>query len=72
LTIRIPLITGTPNREMNPIAAEMLKSKPETSPKIPPHTANGIPTIRLSRRELNNSSTTMRMSVIGTMIRGVF
>ncbi len=28
--MRMPLITDTPNSEMNPIAAEMLKSRPET------------------------------------------
>ena len=55
--MRMPLITETPNSEMNPIAAEMLKSNPETyNPKMPPQTANGSPNRakRLSRSELNS------------------
>ena len=53
----MPLMTDTPNSEINPIAAEMLKSRPETySPTRPPEIANGSPSKakKLSRQELNN------------------
>ena len=49
----MPLITDTPNNEINPIAADMLKSRPETySPTRPPEIANGSPSKakKLSRR----------------------
>ena len=40
----MPFITDTPRREMNPMAAEMLKGSPATSSaRMPPATANGMP-----------------------------
>ena len=40
----MPFITDTPNNDTNPIAAEMLKSRPEKySASTPPPTANGMP-----------------------------
>src|SRR5215475_6674000 len=40
----MPSIAATPKSEMKPIAAETLKLRSATkSPRMPPHTANGIP-----------------------------
>ena len=55
--MRMPLITDTPNNEMNPIAAEILKFNLKAySPKMPPLIANGSPSSdkRLLRNELNS------------------
>ena len=52
----MPSMAATPNSEMKPIAAETLKLRLATySPRMPPHTANGMPdsASRLSRTELN-------------------
>ena len=52
----MPSIADTPNKEMNPTAAETLAFRPKKySPRIPPQAANGMPdnASRLSRTELN-------------------
>ena len=54
-----------PNSEIKPIAAEILKSRPETnSPNIPPPIANGKPakTKKLSRQELNRQNKRITIS----------
>ena len=53
---RMPSMDETPNSEMKPMAAEILKFKPATvSPRIPPATAKGMPesASRLIRTEAN-------------------
>ncbi len=50
-------MTETPRSEMNPIAAETLKSSPVTySARMPPLIANGSPSSarKVSRSELNS------------------
>ena len=57
-TSRMPSMVETPNNEMNPMAAETLRLRPDTqSPRMPPATANGMPASasRLSRMELKSA-----------------
>src|SRR5262249_24085996 len=70
-------IADTPNSEMNPMAAEILKFRLATySPKIPPATANGMPASasRLSRTEANKlyRSIEIRSRLRGTMTASRF